>query len=335
MPVRLAMLGMWHTHADGIVRQVAAHPEEFSLVGFYDRDREVVARQSRNWEPKIKGFRVYDKPDELLRQPLDGVVVEGRVYENLDLARLALESGRPVMLEKPAGDDLDQHRRLIDLAQSKHLHVQMIYLFRYMSAVGELLSRARRGDFGRIYEFRGRLPKDLPSYQRYVAELGRYKGGIFFEMAGHLVDVLVAILGKPRKVTPLMAHHHTAEPKSFVDNGLALFEFDAAYGIIEVPAIEVAPHARRVEVYGTEGALVIPPLGSGHLANKNIQPIEVFHVGDSDWKTLEPPAATLQIADLREFAAVIAGKKPPDFSMEHDLTVQEALLTACGMASPG
>jgi predicted dehydrogenase len=331
MPIKLGMLGMWHTHADGIVRQVAEHPDEFSLVGFYDPDPAVVAAQSRKWAARIKDFRVYDKPDELLRQPLDGVVVEGRVFENLSLARLALERGLAVMLEKPAGDNLDEHHGLIDLAHKKHLHVQMIYLFRYMSAIQELLARARRREFGQIYEFRGRLPKDLPSYQRYVEELGRYKGGIYFEMAGHLVDLLVALLGKPLKISPFLAHHHTAEPKSFVDNGVGLFEFEHAYGIIEMPALEVAPHARRIEVYGTEGAFVIPHLGSGHLANKNIQPIEVFRTGSADWQTVELPAAILQIADLREFAAVVAGKKAPDFSMEHDLVVQEALLRSSGM----
>jgi predicted dehydrogenase len=164
----------------------------------------------------------------------------------------------------------------------------MIYLFRYMSAVQELLERAKRKEFGRIYEFRGRLPKDLPSYDRYVAELGRYKGGIYFEMAGHLVDVLVALLGKPRKINPFLAHHHTAGPQSFVDHGMAVFDFEQAFGIVEVPALEVAPHARRIEVYGTDGALVIPHLGSGHLANKNVQPIEVFRTGNlpnSVWST--------------------------------------------------
>lgn len=150
-------------------------------------------------------------------------------------------------------------------------------------------------------------------------------------MAGHLVDLLVTLLGAPRKITPLMAHHHTAEPKSFVDNGVALFEFEQAYGLIEVPALEVAPHARRIEVYGTEGAFVIPHLGSGHLANKNIQPVEVFRTGAGDWQTIELPAATLQIADLREFAAIVAGKVP-DFSMQHDLTVQETLLKSSGMS---
>ena len=332
MPMKLGMLGMWHTHADGIVRQVADHPEEFTLAGFYDPDPQVVADQSRRWEPRIRDYKVYDKPADLLRQPLEGVVVEGRVHENLQLATMALESGRPVMLEKPAGDNLDEHRRLIDLAQKKHLPVQMIYLFRYMSAVQELLARARRKEFGRIYEFRGRLPKDLPSYSRYVEELGRYKGGIYFEMAGHLVDLLVALLGRPGKITSMMGHHHTAEPKSFVDNGLALFEFHQAYGIIEVPALEVAPHSRRIEVYGTEGAFVIPHLGSGHLENKNIQPVEVFRAGAASWQTVELPAATLQISDLREFAAVVAGTKLPDFSMEHDLAVQELLLKSSGMA---
>jgi len=334
MPMKLGMLGMWHSHADGIVRQVAAHPDEFRLVGFYDPDPRVVADRRRRWEALLGSVRLFDRPEQLLQEPLDGVVVESRVYENLRLARLALESGRPVMLEKPAGDNLAEHRRLLELARQKKLHVQMIYLFRYMSAVLEMLSRARKGEFGRIYEFRARLPKDLGSYQRFVEELERYRGGIFFEMAGHVIDMMVAILGEPRQVTPFLGHHHTEPPPKYVDNGLAVFGYDHAWGIIEVPALEVAPHSRRIEVYGTEGACVIPHLGSGHLANKNIQPIEVYRVGRSEWQRLDLPAATLQIADLREFAAVVAGKKAPDYSLEHDVAVQEALLRASDMVTP-
>ena len=332
MPLKLGMLGMWHTHADGIVRQVAEHPEEFALVGFHDADAKVVSERTKQWQPRVPGFRVFATAEELLKQPLDGVVVEGRVYENLKLARQALESGRPVMLEKPAGDKLDEHRQLIDLARRKHLHVQMIYLFRYMSAVRDLLQRGRKGEFGSIYLFRARLPKDLPSYRRFVEELEPYKGGMFFEMAGHVIDLMVTLLGAPKQVTPFLAHHHTEPPATFIDNGIAVFGFAHAWGIIEVPALEVAPHSRRIEVYGTQGAAAIPHLGSGHLADKNIQPIEVYQKGSGDWQQLDLPAQTLQISDLREFAAVIAGKKAPEYSMEHDLSVQEALLKASGMA---
>jgi predicted dehydrogenase len=95
--------------------------------------------------------------------------------------------------------------------------------------------------------------------------------------------------------------------------------------------MEVAPHSRRIEVFGTEGAIVIPHLGSGHLKNRNVQPIEIYRRGDDDWQTLELPADPLQISDLREFAAVLASNKQPDFSLEHDLSVQETLLRASGM----
>jgi predicted dehydrogenase len=330
-PLRLGMLGMWHSHADGIVKRVAENPKEFALAGFHDPDAEVVARRRKTWEPLVPGFKVFETPGQLLEQKLDGVVVDGRVTENLKHARMALESGRPVMLEKPAGDNLEEHRKLVDLARSKKLHLQMVYLFRYMSAVQEMLARAKKGDFGRVYEFRARLSKDFPSYARNVEECGRYKGGIFFEMAGHAIDMMVAILGRPRSISPSLAHHHTGEPAGFIDNGVTVFGFERGWGIVEVPALEVVPFQRRFEVYGTGGACIIPHLGSGHLANKNIQPIDVCAAG-GEWKRIELPAATLQIADLREFAAVVAGRKAPDFDLDHDLAVQEALLRACGMA---
>jgi predicted dehydrogenase len=207
----------------------------------------------------------------------------------------------------------------------------MIYLFRYMSAVQELLTRARHARFGRIYGFRARLPKALAEYQRFVEELKPYKGGMFFEMAGHVIDLMVAVLGKPRTVTPYLAHHHRQAPKSYMDNGVAVFAYEHAWAIIEVPALEVAPHSRRIEVYGTEGACVIPHLGSGHLANKDIQPVEVYAAGKPDWECIDLKAATLQIADLREFAACLSGSKAPDFDFDHDLAVQEALLNASAM----
>ena len=332
MPLRLGMLGMWHTHADGLLRQIVEHPKEFTFVGGYDREADVVAQRRKQWGPRVGGtLRVFDKPEQLLQEPLDGVVVEGRVHDNVRLARLALEAGKPVLLEKPAGDNLDDFRRLIDQAQRKHLHVQMIYLFRYMSAVQEMLQRVKKGELGHIYHFRARLPKDLPSYKRYVDELSRYKGGMFFEMAGHVIDMMIAMLGTPRQTTPFLAHHHREGPAGFIDNGVAVFTYPNAWASVEVPTLEVAPHARRIEVFGTEGAIVIPHLGSGHLKNRNVQPLEIYRVGQANWQTLEPPAATLQIADLREFAAVVAGKKRPDFSAEHDVAVQETLLRASGM----
>lgn len=335
MPIRLGLLGMWHVHADGLVKQIAAHPAEFQLVGGFDPEPDVVLQRQQAWQSCLPDFAWHTSAAALFAERLDGIVVEGRVHENVEWAALAVDRGLPVLLEKPAGETLEPFRKLLAAAQLKGLHVQLIYLFRYMSAVQELLRRVRAGELGQIYEFRARLPKDISGYQEYVTDLGRYPGGIFFEMAGHIVDLLVTIMGRPRSITPFLAHHHPAAgsplESSFVDNGVAVFAQKQGWGILEVPALEVAPRSRRIEVYGTEGACVIPHLGSGHLGNRQIQPIEIFRRGQADWETLELPAATLQIGDLREFAAVITRKKLPDFTPEHDLIVHESLLRASGM----
>lgn len=314
-----------------MVRQISEHPHEFALVAAFDSDPVLAAERQARWSTRFgDGVRWCGSADEVLQSEIDAVLVEGRVFENVALAQKAIDAGFPVLLEKPAGIDCQGFAALQSSAAACGLHVQMAYLFRYMSAVQEMLRRALSGELGQIYAFRGRLPKPLTEYDDLVRDLGAYAGGVFFEMAGHLIDFCVAMLGPPRKISQTLAHHHPSQG-DFIDNGVAVLECDRGIGIVEVPALEVAPAGRRIEVYGTEGALVIPHLGSGHLANNATQPVEIARRGRSDWERLEIPAATLQISDLREFCAVIAGLKPPDFSREHDLAVHAALIEASGM----
>ena len=319
-PFRLAMLGMWHSHAGGIVTRVADHPKEFELVGFYDPDSKVVEKRRSEWAPKLPHFRVFRNPQELLQQDIDGVVVEGHIHENLPYARQALEAGKHVMLEKPAGNDLGEYQGLIDLAQRKHLLVQMIYLFRYKPNVAEMIGRRRRGELGEPYMFRARMPKPLGSYARYKALFTRFPGGIFFEMACHVIDMMVSVMGKPKKITPFMGSHHP-EAEDFVDNGLAVFEFDRGWGVIEVPTLELSPNTRRIEVYGTGGSLYIEHLGHNDL---------FVHRAGGEWQKIVHDPVPLQLPDLREFAACVRRKKEPNYSFDHDLAVQEAHLRACG-----
>ncbi len=326
MPFRFVMLGMDHTHAHGIVEQVARHPEEFQLTGAYDSSAAVVARRREEWLPLLPELEFFDDPGRLLATRPDGVIVEGTVWQNLRWARFSLERGFPVLLEKPAGNDLVEFEEVVRLAQSRGLHLQMLYLFRSMTAVLQMLELAESGRLGRIYMFRARLSKDLADYEWNANSFAWHRGGIFFEMAGHAIDMMVTMLGRPANVTPFLGHHHNTSG-SFVDNGIAVFEFGGAWGIVEVPALETAPNSRRFEVYGTEGACVIPHLGSGHLENNAKQPLQVSLDGEG-WRTLDLDAAVLQVADLREFVACVRDGKAPRYSLEHDVVVQEALLRA-------
>src|SRR5262245_55230464 len=117
MPMRLGMLGVWHPHAPGMAKQIAAHPDEFALVGAYDPDAALLARRAAEWRPFAGDLRTFASPEELLSQKLDGVVVEGVVADNLRFARTALEGGLPVLLEKPFGCRIAETREAFALAR--------------------------------------------------------------------------------------------------------------------------------------------------------------------------------------------------------------------------
>ena len=62
---------------------------------------------------------------------VQAVAVEGRNHESLAMARRAIEAGKHVWFDKPAGDDWPAFQKLMRSAAERGLHVQMGYMFRY------------------------------------------------------------------------------------------------------------------------------------------------------------------------------------------------------------
>jgi predicted dehydrogenase len=337
-PLRLGMLGLWHVHAAGMVRQIALHPEEFQLVAGFDREESVCETRLREWRDLVPEFQIARSPEDLFSRNLDGVLVEGRVDENIAWASLAIERGLPVLLEKPAGTDVAGFAALQQRAFACGVHLQLAYLFRAMPAIRAMLRHARAGDLGTLYRFHARLPKEFSLYDEFERDLGHYPGGIFFEMAGHLIDFLIRVAGQPTHVQGFLRHHHPQAGGAFVDNAVAVIHCPGLLATIEATALEVLPGTRRIELFGTRGGIVIPHLGSGHLGNFPRQPYELFlaesspGAGDGTqgrWRQFEPESVPLQIGDLREFSAVVRGEKAPEYSPAHDLAVQETLMSCC------
>ena len=111
MPFKFAFLGCWHSHAKMHVRESAARPSEVKLIGAYDSDPVVVAK----WrEPG--DCHIFPSVEAVLDSDADAVVVEGRVFQNLNYAQQALGAGKHVLLEKPAGVDMEQFKRIQKLS---------------------------------------------------------------------------------------------------------------------------------------------------------------------------------------------------------------------------
>jgi predicted dehydrogenase len=324
-PLRAAVLGTAHAHAGGKINVLAASPD-FDLVGICEPDAQLLgAARDRQLFADLPWL---DKAEILGDETIAMVAVEGRVSDNLGLARECLEAGKHIHLDKPPGIYLAEFASLLDLAASRDLIVQAGYMFRYNTAFELSLEAVREGRLGDICYIHGEINSDIPPATR--AELGMYPGGMMFELGCHLIDMLIATLGEPHTVTPFLRHDGEYDD-DLADNCTAVFEYDRSVAVIHSSAMEVAAQKRRCwEVCGTEGTVIIQPLEPPEIRLCLNSPWGGCEAG---WQTVEVEHIPRYVGDMSELAACIRGEQEPSYSPAHDLITQRVVLAASGMAS--
>ena len=328
MKIKLAQYGISHDHASGKTR-VMQENDEVEFCGIFEPTPDL--RNARRKEPPYASARWFSSKEEMLEdETIVGIAIQGRVSENLGFAREALEHGKHVWLDKPAGDDLEAFRAILDLAEEKGLLVQLGYMFRYNAGFQFILDWVWSGRLGDIFSVRGRIASGgstAAEWERWDSR-GEREGGIMFILACHLIDIFVALLGRPNRVTPFLRNEDKAFPW-YRDNTASIFEYPGAMAIIESTGLEVSSGAsRRLEVYGTRGSAILEPLEPPALRLCLDEERDGYAEG---WQTVPVENRPRYVESLRAFIADIRGEKSPDRSLDHEFTVQETVLRAAGM----
>jgi predicted dehydrogenase len=79
-----------------------------------------------------------------------------------------------------------------------------------------------------------------------------------FELGGHVIDRVIAFLGRPTQVRPWL-RHDTKMVDVEKDNTLAVFEYPSALAVIVSSARDAASHP-SFELIGTDGSMMIDPM---------------------------------------------------------------------------
>lgn len=320
--IKIGQIGVGHAHASklGVYRKSA----EYEVVGIVEPNSEL-RRRAEAQEP----FR--DLPwmtqEQLLAVPgLQAVLVETEVRDLLNAAEACVAAGKHIHVDKPAGESLPQFKRILDTAAKQKLLVQMGYMFRYNPGIVLLREFLKNGWLGEVFEIHTVMSKVVdPEGRRGLAE---YPGGIMFELGCHVLDQVIAILGKPQSVTPFVRHSSPLDDK-LADNMLAVLTYPKATASIKSSAVEVDGGARRhFVVCGTEGTFHIQPLDNPAARVTLSQPRGKFKKGYQD---VTFPKYTRYVDDAADMARIIRGEKPSDYPYAHDLLVQTTLLQACGL----
>ena len=328
MKIRFAQYGIAHGHASGKAKVMKAS-DDVDFAGVYEPSPEI--REALGSHEAYEGVHWFSSAGEMLEdESIAGIAVQGRVLHNLDFARAALDHGKHVWLDKPAGDDLEAFREVLDIAREKGLCVQLGYMFRYNAGFQFVLDWAHSGKLGKIFSVRGRIStnrSDEASWKQWDSR-GEHEGGIMFILACHLIEIIVTLIGRPERMTWFAQNLDDTFPW-FQDNTACVFEYPDAMATLESTASEVSSGAsRRLEVYGTRGSAILEPLEPPALRLCLDEDRDGYVKG---WQQVEVENRPRYVESLRALVADIRGEKSPDRSLDHEFTVQETVLRAVGM----
>jgi len=321
--IKVGQIGTAHAHASKLA--VYRSSADYEVVGVVEPDEG--RRKLAELTPACRGVKWVTREELLATPGLQAVLVETRVADLLDAAEACVAAGKYVHIDKPAGASLPQLKRVLDAATKKKLIVQMGYMFRYNPAVVMLRECLKNGWLGEVYEVHAVMGKVVGPAER--KGLAAFKGGIMFELGCHVLDLVVGILGKPAAVAGF--NRHTSKlPDTLADNMLAVLSYPRATATVRASAIEIEGGNRRhLVVCGTEGTFHIQPLDNPAAVVSLSQARGPYKKGTQDVKF---PKYNRYVDDAADMAKVIRGEAAFAFTPEHDLAVQEALLTACEMA---
>ena len=326
MAIRMAQYGTGHGHAAGKLQSMLTHPE-VECVGVYEPDTGRRSALERADGP-YADVRWFDRVEDMLGDPaVVAVASEGRNDESLVQTEEIVRAGKHAWYDKPAGDDWPAWQRVVGLAEKTNLQIQMGYMFRYHDGFCRIADWARSGMLGSVFSIRAHMSTNVPVASREV--ISAHRGGIFYDLAGHMLDQVVWILGRPAKVTAFL-RNETGEVPAFADNGLGVFEYEHAMATVDIAAMEPTPPARRYEVYGTEGsAILLEPFEPGtEIRLVLTEAREGYPAGESRVPVNSRSRQALYDLELASFLKTVAGEQPPDRSLSHELLVQETLLRA-------
>ena len=321
--IKAAQIGTKHPHASGKFSTLLNLPDLYDVVGICEEDaaqrKRVSNRSSYQSSKWLSAEQILNDPEIQL------VAVETDIDQLVPTAMRCLQAGKHIHLDKPAGQKLGPCLAMHREATKRKLTIQMGYMLRYNPAFTFLFKAVEEDWLGEITEVHGHMGKKASPGLR--KELSRYPGGGLFELACHLIDALVTVLGKPHEVHGV---HVRTQQDAFKDNQLATFRYERALATIGSNHNDPFGGPRRqFTVIGTEGTIAIQPLEPPKVSLSLSKDQGEFKRGTQNIPM--PKTDGRYHGEFRDMAQIIRGEKSLAWNAAHDIAVQETLLRASGL----
>lgn len=326
--VRIAQIGTSrYSHGQQCWKSLKKQSDIFEVAGYALPECEEV--KFPELMPAYEGYRLMTVEEILNDSTITAVAIETEEKYLAKYALMAAKAGKHIHVEKPGATDIFQFEELVCVMQENGNVLHFGYMYRYNPFVTDLLARIKRGELGEILSVEAQMSCfHKKEVRQWLQEL---PGGMMFFLGCHLVDLILQIQGKPKRILPLSKR--TNYETNALDFGMVAFEYEKGVSYAKATALEIGGYARRqLVVTGTKGTVEIKPLemfvpGEGtHFTEKT----EYF---DKAWSDRGVHSQTERFdrydGMMAAFAAYVRGETENPYTLDYELELYKTILKAC------
>ena len=302
------------------------------------REGPICAPREETWPDLLRrrpAATLVREAREVVESDCDVVVVITPPASHAELARLALEHGKHVVVEKPFASSRAEGEELAALAAERGLHLLAAPFVQLSPTFRALWTVVGAGALGRVHSARGLYGNAGSHWTTWYHSEGP---GPLAEAGIYNLKSLTALLGPVGEVfaadgLAVEARHAAGveidAPDPDVSHVVLRHRDGALSSVVSSQAIQ---RYRRpaLELYGTEG--------TANLLGDDWDPrgFEVWRNAAGSWSEHEPIEPTWLWADgLREAVAAVRESRTPLASLDHDLHLLDVVEAARRSAGTG
>jgi predicted dehydrogenase/predicted transcriptional regulator len=246
-PVRVAVIGAGYWGKKLVYEYTSAQCNKGNvrLAGVCDLSPTALAFCKEKFSVK-ENLLTSSAEDLIADSKISAVHIATPNQTHYELAKMALEAGKDVLVEKPMTLGSREAYELVDLAASHELVLHVGHIFRFNSALNKAREILNKGSIGKTF------------YARIQWTDSQYfpDRDIIFDLGPHPVDVLNQLLDSwPTQVSGFARGYRNSKDHDEIAYGLAEFD-NEIFAHIELSWL----HPRKVReasIVGSEGGLIV------------------------------------------------------------------------------
>ncbi|MBT0811618.1 Gfo/Idh/MocA family oxidoreductase [Litoribacter ruber] len=262
--VRLSVAGLAHGHSHWIFNDLG---NEARLVGIFEPDEALKNQFKDQYDLEEELF--FNSLEELLEKTdAEGVLAFGPIADHIEVVKAAAPLGIHVMVEKPLALNIEEARKMADLANKHGIHLLTNYETSWYPSTRESIKllRDQQEELGQIrkavFHHGHQGPKEIGVGEEFLAWLTdptKSGGGALMDFGCYGANIMTVLMNGERP-TSVTAITQTFKPETYEqveDEATIILTYPSSQAIIQ--ASWNWPISRKdMEIYTQKSQLIIP-----------------------------------------------------------------------------